>query len=105
MKTKKLLAALTAGAAMFAVTGLSLYAAPLEGDEEILDEFYEEGFEDGFEEAQNTQPDRFVDEGQGDRFDERDRVNPRTGNSSAAFIAIPAAIAAAAVVAKKSKFQ
>lgn len=130
MKTKKIFAALAACAMAVAVTGVTSFAAPLDEEpEEVVDEeteeiieedtdddFTDEDFEDDFddEDFDDFYDDEDFDEDftddtaddEGDPTDVGDagaENSPKTGNAPVALAVIPVALAAAAVVAKKSK--
>ena len=111
MKLRKFLAAIGVGAALFSFAGLTIYAAPDEEEADIIEDIaienYEEGFNDGFNEGldnDNNNNNINTNEGMAENTD-NNRPNPRTGNGTAALIAIPMAVAAGMVVSKKFKYQ
>ena len=92
MKIKKILAAIAASAMVLTMFGATVYAAGVEGDDDIIDEDV-------------TDIDENEDEDEDEVEVEVVEVVevPKTGNASVAFAVIPVALAAAAIIAKKSK--
>ena len=105
MKIKKILAAIAACAMSAAMLGVTVYAAPAEGDTDIIGE---EGDVIGEEEGGEEEGD-VVGEEEGDGEEEskadvqEEQKSPVTGNAPIALAVIPVALAAAAVVAKKAE--
>ena len=103
MKIKKLLAALAASALALSLAGMAVFAAPIDGEDEIIpddDIIFDEPFveEDPFDWP--VEPEW---EPEPEPIPAPPVVNPPTGNPSVAMAAIPVALAAAAVVTKKIK--
>ncbi|MDR0991613.1 MAG: hypothetical protein LBL87_01770 [Ruminococcus sp.] len=88
MKTKRILAAIIAAAAAFAMTATMAFAEGLESDDVTLDEEPAAA-----EEEEVVVPEEPV----------APAPNPSTGNSAVALAVVPVALAAAAIVAKKRK--
>lgn len=121
MKLKKILAAIAAFAVCSAMVGVTAFAAEDTADDNIIvDEPNDDGddvddgdeFDDGDETDDTDDGDEdedYGDEDDGDEDDggdvanDKEEGNPKTGNSPIALAVIPAALAAAAVVAKKAK--
>ena len=96
MKIKKILAAIAASAMVLTMFGATVYAAGVEGDDDIIDEDVTDIDENEDEDEDEVEVEVEVEV-------EDEVAVPKTGNSAVAFAVIPVALAAAAIIAKKSK--
>jgi hypothetical protein len=90
MKTKRILAAIIAAAAVFTMTATMAFAEGIESDDVTLDD----------EPAAAEEEEVVVPE---EETPVAPAPNPATGNSAVALAVVPVALAAAAIVAKKRK--
>ncbi|MCH5192667.1 MAG: hypothetical protein J1F11_01810 [Oscillospiraceae bacterium] len=103
MKTKRILAAIAACAMSAAMLSMTVSAAGIDSDDDVISD---DDIEDDGDDVDFVEPDEVETPAETEAPVQEapaESTSPKTGNSPIALAVIPVALAAAAVVAKKAK--